>query len=61
MGKQETVKTDGKRRIIVSDAQYAEEGFDVSVCRNGYQSTVATMDKEMLIWLRDAITEHVGA
>jgi hypothetical protein len=61
MSKRETVKTDGERRIIVRDARYPEEGFDVSVCLNGYQSTIVSMDKEMLLWLKEAITEHVDA
>ena len=61
MDKRETVKTDGKRKIIVKPAHYSEEGFDVSVCINGFQSTIVTMDEEMLGWLKDAITEHLNA
>ena len=54
-----TVKTDGNRTVEVRPAKYATEGFDVSICRNGWQSTVVTMDREMLLWLRDAITEQL--
>lgn len=59
-GTAETVKTDGKRRISIAAASMPQEGFNVSVCRNGWQTTVVTLDQEMLMWLRDAITEHLG-
>ena len=59
--KKGVIKTDGKRKVTVWPAYYASEGFDVGICRNGYQTTVVTMDREMLAWLRDAITEQLGA
>lgn len=55
----ETSRTDGKRRICIADEDYGDGCFDVKVCRNGYQVTVVTMDKEMLLWLKDAISEHL--
>lgn len=55
----ETSRTDGKRSICISDEDYDYGGFDVQVCRNGYQTTIVTMDKEMLIWLKHAIVEHL--
>lgn len=54
-----TTKSDGKRKVSISAAHMASEGYDISVCRNGHQTTVVTMDEEMTRWLRDAIGEHL--
>lgn len=55
----EIFKTDGKRRVAISDEDYVFGGIDIKVCRNGWQTTVVTIDKEMLSWLKDVITEYL--
>ena len=56
MNWKETSRIDGKRTIKIVNTDY---GIDVHVCRNGFQTTIVTMDREMLLWLRDAIVEHL--
>lgn len=55
------VKTDGKKEIIVSQSRYASDELEISICRNGFQSTVVSIDEEMLQWLHDAIAEYLGS
>ena len=55
----ETVKTDDKRRISISNSdRYNPDLFDIKICLNGWQSTTVTVDREMLGWLSDAIKKH---
>ena len=57
----EMMRSDGKRRISVNPASMSSDDVDVTVCRNGVQSTVITMDVEMLGWLQTAISEYLEA
>ena len=44
--------TDGKRSVTVTNGS---DGIDITICRNGYQSVVVTVDAEMLGWLASMI------
>lgn len=55
-----TAKSDGQRQVSITDAHMEIGCYDISVCRNGHQSTVVTLDEQMVRWLRDAITEHLA-
>lgn len=50
-------KTDGKKKLTIETAEY-EEAIELGVCRNGYQTTVVTIDFEMIDWLKDALEEY---
>lgn len=50
------IKTDGKRKITIKKARY-EDAYEIGFCRNGYQTLVATADKEMITWLIDALSQ----
>ena len=58
MSENEVVRTDGKRRVSIKPG-YATGNADVSVCLNGYQTIVTSMDVEMLSWLSHAIDEYL--
>jgi hypothetical protein len=58
MNENEVMRTDGKRRVSIKPG-YAIGNVDVSVCINGHQTIVTTMDVEMLSWLSQAIDEYL--
>lgn len=51
-------KTDGKRSIGIGKI-YSKDGVDLSFCRNGFQTTVVKVDRDMLPWLIDAVYEYL--
>ena len=53
----EISRTDGTRTISVREEKSGS--FEIKVCKNGYQTTAFAVDKDMLIWLRDAIDEYL--
>jgi len=54
------VKTDGKRLISLSKDKWTEHDmFDLSICKNGWQSTTIGIDKEMVYWLHEATKELI--
>lgn len=55
-----TAKSDGQRQVSITAASREIGCYDISVCRNGHQSTVVTLDEQMILWLRNAITEHLA-
>lgn len=54
-----TKKTDGKRFVEIQPSRHG--GFDLTFCKNGFQATVVTIDKDMLVWLRDVIIEEIDS
>lgn len=49
-------KKSGKKEVSLSDEKWADP-FDLSICRNGWQSTSIAVDHEMLLMLREIIKE----
>lgn len=49
----------GNKRVILEKARYS--GFDITLCSNGYQSTVVNVDVDMLEWLTEILNEHKHA
>lgn len=54
--KKDVERSDGKRTVKVSSDGGTPE---ISICRNGYQTTVVAADLEMLEWLFEALDEYL--
>jgi hypothetical protein len=51
--------SDGKRSIIVETSDDFTDEVDIHICRNGFQTTVITVDPEMLVWVRDCCNRYI--
>ena len=51
--------SDGKRSVIVKVSDDFDDEIDLHICRNGFQTTVITLDPEMLVWVRDCCNRFI--
>lgn len=51
----EIKRENGKKHVTLNKNDY---GIDLSVCRNGWQSMVTTVDTEILAMIREVINEY---
>jgi hypothetical protein len=55
----ETKVINGKKYVYIVKAIFQENGFDVGICRNGFQTTVVSVDEELLKMLKEAIDKFM--
>ena len=49
--------TDGKRSVTFSPSTWGDTYVELSICRNGWQTTTVEIDRDMVVWLRDMAEE----